>query len=303
MTGLARALGERLVRDEPLSRHTAARIGGLAELYIIALASQELCEFVRLARQHDTPCIVLGCGSNVLVSDAGVRGLVIANKTKNINYQTSHAGHSIQVQAESGVALPTLARECIERGYANLEWAAGVPGTVGGAVVGNAGAHGGDVARDLITASILDANGAIRDWANAELEFGYRTSKLKIPNTQKPVVLAATFQLRPSARQELETLAAGFAERRKRSQPPGATMGSVFRNPPGDYAGRLIEAAGLKGARVGAAQISPLHANFIVNLGGATAADVKALIDLAREKVQSQFGIELELEIEMIGKW
>jgi UDP-N-acetylmuramate dehydrogenase len=204
--------------------------------------------------------------------------------------------------------LPTLARACIERGYANLEWAVGVPGTVGGAVIGNAGAHGGDVARDLASATILDADGNTREWANAELEFGYRTSRFKISDLKfqilnfRPVVLAATFGLRQSTRQELEARAAEYTERRKRSQPPGATMGSMFKNPPGDYAGRLIEAAGLKGHRIGQAQISPLHANFFINLGGATAAEMRVLIDLARDEVRARFGIELELEIELVGE-
>lgn len=323
MPSLAQALGARATRNEPLSRHTTARIGGPADLYIEALTSEELRDLVLFARQHGAPCIILGSGSNVLVSDAGIRGLVIANKARNFKFkisnlklgtlkpkaqsEISNLESEIYVWAESGVVLPTLARECIERGYANLEWAVGVPGTLGGAVAGNAGAHGGNVARDLVTATILDANGIVRDWANQELEFDYRTSKLKSGKWQaesgkwKPVVLAATFRLQPSTREELEARAAQFTEQRRRSQPPGATMGSMFKNPPGDYAGRLIEAAGLKGTRIGNARISTVHANFFVNLGGATAADVQALIDLARKRVQEQFGVELELEIELIG--
>lgn len=324
VTGLAQALGARAKRNELQSRHTTARIGGPADWYVEALTAKELSQFVLLAREQQLPYLVLGSGSNVLIGDAGFRGLVIANRAKNFKIQSLrlYAGPlstdyqlDTFVWAESGVALPSLARECIAQGYANLEWAVGVPGTVGGAVVGNAGAHGSDVARDLICATILDDEGVERNWSNEELGFGYRTSKLKIANSPglpsgagklhiaRPVVLAASFGLQRSTRAELEARAAEYTERRKRTQPAGATLGSMFKNPPGDFAGRLIETAGLKGARSGQAQISPVHANFFINLGGASAADIKALIDLARERVQAQFGIELELEIELIGEW
>jgi UDP-N-acetylmuramate dehydrogenase len=205
--------------------------------------------------------------------------------------------------------LPTLARECIERGLAGLEWAIGVPGTVGGAVVGNAGAHGRDMAQSLISATILDAEGNVRDWSAAELQFSYRSSVLKsairhlISDIRPPVVLMAEFELKPSTREECEAQAAEFTEKRKRTQPPGATIGSMFKNPPGDYAGRLIEAAGLKGTRSGNAAISNVHANFFVNLGGASAAEVNSLVNLAREKVKAMFGVELELEIQLVGEW
>lgn len=300
--GLARELRERAVKDEPLSCHTTVRIGGPADLYIEALTSKELRDFVLLARRYAAPHVVLGGGSNVLASDAGFRGLVIANKARTFHFLPS----TFTLWSESGALLPTLARECIEQGYANLEWAVGIPGTVGGAVVGNAGAHGGEIARDLIAATVLDAEGNVRDWTNQELEFGYRTSRLKGERWKveggKSVVLAATFQLRPGARAELEARAAELLARRQRRQPSGASMGSIFRNPPGDYAGRLLEAAGLKGTQIGQAQISPQHANFFINLGGATADDMKRLIDLARDRVYAQFGIELELEIELLER-
>jgi UDP-N-acetylmuramate dehydrogenase len=206
------------------------------------------------------------------------------------------------------VILPTLVRECVERGLAGLEWAIGVPGTVGGAVVGNAGAHGSDIAQSLVSVSILDADGSVHDWPAQELQFGYRTSvlkKLRNPKSEirNPVVLAAKFELKQSTREACEARATEFTEKRKRTQQPGATLGSMFKNPPGDYAGRLIEAAGLKGTRVGNAEISNVHANFFVNLGGASAADMEALICRAREKVQALFGTELELEIQLVGEW
>jgi len=317
---LEEALGRQVVRGEPMSRHTTCRIGGPADLFIEATSAESLKDIVLLARQHRVPYLVVGGGSNILVSDKGIRGLVISNKARRISFQIPSIKYQMangerqtsnvkspRVEAESGVILPTLARECIERGLAGLEWAIGVPGTVGGAVIGNAGAHGGDVAQNLISATILDSDGNVRDWSNPELQFGYRRSILKypIPNTQfqRPIVLAATFELKPSTREELETRAAELIEKRKRTQPPGASMGSMFKNPPGDYAGRLIEAAGLKGTRVGNTEISRLHANFFVNTGGASAQEVYALIGLARDEVKARFGVELELEIELTGEW
>ncbi len=284
-----------------MSRHTTARIGGPADWFVEATSADELRDLVLAARREHMPYFVVGGGSNILVSDRGVRGLVILNKARRIKFQISNL-KSQRVEAESGVILPTLARECIERGLAGLEWAIGVPGTVGGAVVGNAGAHGSDMARNLVSATILDTDGNVRGWARQELQFGYRSSILK-SKLRNPVVLAAEFELTLSTRQELESRAAEFTEKRKRTQPPGASMGSMFKNPPGDHAGRLIEAAGLKGARVGQAEISPVHANFFVNVGRASAQDVYALIGMARDKVKAEFGVELELEIELVGEW
>ena len=331
------ALGGRVVRSEPMSRHTTFRIGGPADWFIEATSADDLHDIVLLARRNQVRYFILGGGSNLLVSDAGVRGLVILNKARQFKFQMSSlnsqtGGEPVgsdlaqastpQVQVESGVILPTLARECIERGLTGLEWSIGVPGTLGGAVVGNAGAHGSDIARSLIWATILDADGSVRDWAPAELQFGYRSSVLKsqtpglrvthgqgasVANRQsqtaRPIVLAAALELKPSTREECEARAAEFTEKRKRTQPPGATIGSMFKNPPGGYAGQLIEAAGLKGARAGNAEISNVHANFFVNLGGASAADMNSLISLARERVKTMCGVELELEIQLVGEW
>ena len=302
LRGLVDLEGPGIARGEPMSRHTTFRIGGPADLFVEAASADNLRDIVLTARQQHVRYFVLGGGSNILVSDAGIRGLVILNKAREIEFGT------LKVECESGVILPTLARECIERGLAGLEWAIGVPGTVGGAVVGNAGAHGSDVAHTLVSASILDSDGNVRDWSAQELQFGYRTSVLKSairhPTSDlSPAVLAAEFELKQSTREECEAHAAEYTEKRKRTQPPGATIGSMFKNPPGDYAGRLIEAAGLKGARAGNAEISNIHANFFVNLGEASAADIYSLINLAREKVQAMFGIELEPEIQLIGEW
>lgn len=298
ITELKRSLGDRARADEPLSRHTTSRIGGPADLLIEATSADELRDLALAARRARVPLFVLGGGANILVGDAGVRGLTIVNKAKRLEFLDGG-----RVRAESGVVLPTLARECIARGLGGLEWAVGVPGTVGGAVVGNAGAHGRDTASDLKRAWILEPSNNVREWPVEDLQYAYRSSRLKQAKPGAYVVLSAEFHLARGSRASLEAKAAEFNEYRRRTQPPGASIGSMFKNPPGDAAGRLIEAAGLKGARVGQAEISRIHANFFVNLGGARAQDVMGLISLGRRKVREAFGVELELEIELVGDW
>ena len=269
-------------------------------MLVEATNADELKTVVVAAREVGLPILILGGGANVLISDAGVRGLTIINKAKQIEFRADG-----MVWCESGVVLPTLARECIARGLSGLEWAVGVPGTVGGAVVGNAGAHGRDTAADLIAVTVLTDRNKVEEWSNADLQFAYRSSRIKrsVISGQRSVVLAAVFQLAAGDPAELEKKAAEFNEYRRRTQPPGASLGSMFKNPSNNAAGRLIEQCGLKGTRIGGAEISTVHANFFVNQTGATAADVKALIDLTRRTVRQKFGIELELEIELVGEW
>lgn len=296
--------------NEPLARHTALRVGGPADLLAVARSLNDLQQSVSLAWELGVPCRVLGAGSNVLVSDSGVQGLVVLNRARTISFRSQQglAGQSSSptVEADGGASLSTVARRCIMRGLAGLEWAATIPGTVGGAVVGNAGAWGGDIASALLRAQILEVSGEVAEWPVDRLQYGYRSSILKKQSSageRWPVVLRAEFVLRPGDRDALEARVSEMTAQRKASQPAGASCGSVFRNPPGDYAGRLIESAGLKGASQGAAEISPVHANFIVNHGGARATDVRFLIDLARQRVRERFGKELCLEIQLIGRW
>jgi UDP-N-acetylmuramate dehydrogenase len=305
--------GSRLQEQAPLARLTAARLGGPADALLEVENSQELMDAVLLAWEHDWPFIVLGGGSNVLVSDAGVRGLVILNRARQVRFDEQ--AEPPTVWAESGVNFGLLARQAAQRGLAGLEWAAGIPGTLGGAVVGNAGAHGGDMAGNLILAEILhlpddgqQGKPERQVWPVEKLEYAYRSSVLKRQgrtDRSRPsaVVLAAQLRLERSTPAQAQARIEEFVAYRKRTQPPGASMGSMFKNPPGDYAGRLIEAAGLKGARLGEAQISPVHANFFINLGNASARDIRALIELAQETVLRKFGVALELEIELIGEW
>jgi UDP-N-acetylmuramate dehydrogenase len=302
---LRAALKPWLTEAEPLARYTSARLGGPAEFFAVAEGADELAEMVRAAWRVGVKITLLGGGSNLLVSDAGVRGLVVLNRARAVEFREN--SDPPVVRAESGMNLGVLARQCVLRGLGGLEWAATVPGTVGGAVYGNAGAHGGDLAGCLLMAEILQPDGTVRQWSPEELAFGYRTSALKRhglgQNGRGAVVLAAELALRRGDAAELQARVEEFVAHRKSTQPPGASIGSMFKNPPGDYAGRLIEAAGLKGARIGQAEISSLHANFFVNLGDARAADVFALIHLAHEAVKTKFGVNLQLEVELVGEW
>jgi UDP-N-acetylmuramate dehydrogenase len=291
-----------------MSAYTAMRVGGPADVLIVYESVDEVVRAVGLAREHGAPWMLLGGGCNVLVADAGIQGLVIVNKAARVEF----AGEG--VRAEAGVSLALLARETVERGLAGLEWAAGLPGAVGGAVVGNAGAFDGDIAGVLRSAMVLGPDGVIEEKPQEWFEFEYRGSRIKRVGAAlvaarrddpyaRPVVLAATFQLKPGDPQALAARAAEIMEWRRTKHPSGATMGSTFKNPPGSHAGYLVEQAGLRGYRAGGAQISELHGNFIMNTGAATAADVLALIEHARAEVLRQFGVEMELEIEMVGEW
>ncbi len=297
---LRQAFGERLQQDVPLAPYTSARIGGPADYLLAVRSAQELAEAVRLLWDLDIPFLMLGGGTNVLIADAGVRGVVVLNQARSVRFGRDDAGPL--VWAESGAVFGSLARRAVERGLGGLEWAAGIPGTVGGAIVGNAGAHGGEVAGVLLVAEILQRDGRVQPWTPERLEYAYRESWLK-RHPGQAVVLTGTFRLKESTPQEAKATMAGFVEHRQRTQPPGASWGSMFKNPPGDYAGRLIEAVGLKGFRHGGARISPKHANFFVNEGGATAADVLALLRAAQRRVAETFGVELELEIQLLGDW
>jgi UDP-N-acetylmuramate dehydrogenase len=298
--------GDRVRCNEPLAEHTTLRVGGPAEVWLAVESAEELIAAATVAQRHALPVLMLGSGANLLVAEAGVRGLVIENRANRVKFPDRaetplSPGEGATITVESGAAMPSLARRCARRGLSGLEWAVGLPGTVGGAVVNNAGAYDGDMAQTLLRAELLSPDGE-RVWQpGAWFEYGYRASRLK---RQKEgwLVLQAELQVVAAPPEEIEARMNAYNERRKESQPPGATIGSMFKNPPGDYAGRLIEAVGLKGYRVGQAQISTVHANFFQNLGGATATDMLTLIETAHRRVQAKFGIDLELEIEIVGE-
>ncbi|MBN1179231.1 MAG: UDP-N-acetylmuramate dehydrogenase [Anaerolineae bacterium] len=296
---LARVLGERAKRDEPLAPYTSMRVGGPADLLVACRTADEVVRTARQAQAHGVPWLVLGSGCNVLVADAGVRGLVILNRAEQVRLADDGT-----VWAETGAQMAALSRQAVERGLGGLEWAAGLPGTVGGAVVGNAGAFGGDVATNLVSAQVLPRDGAAAERPGAWFDFVYRGSRIKaLPTHERPVVLAATFQLRPGDPQALRAQAAEIVTWRRTRHPSGATMGSTFKNAPDAHAGRVIEGAGLKGYRIGGVKVSEQHANFFVNTGEATAADVLALMRHVQDIVERQFGIRLEPEVELVGAW
>jgi UDP-N-acetylmuramate dehydrogenase len=267
-----------------------------------------------LALEYCLPLTILGGGSNLLVSDAGVRGLVVANQTRwhstgaKFRQRWDHpAVRDGQLVAESGVLVAGLARWSVRQGLSGLEWAVSVPGTVGGAVIGNAGAHGSDVAATLAWALVGYVGCGRQMLSRDDLRYAYRSSLLKEqlldPTREpKPVALAAGFELPAGDVGELDRRADEFLARRRSTQPVEPSAGSIFRNPPGDHAGRLIESLGLKGHQIGGAQVSTRHANFIVNTGTATAADVVALIDLLREQVYRATEIRLVPEILFLGE-
>ncbi len=309
---LSRALGPRARRDEPLRNYTALRVGGPADLLVTCDTVEALVGTLAAARSQSVPWLVLGGGCNVLVADAGVRGLTVVFRAAEVSFgddaivagpegisREKQSGEAVSVQA--GALLAAVARGTLARGLAGLEWAAGLPGTVGGAVVGNAGAFEGDVASALISAIVLAPDGKVHEKDNDWFEFDYRTSRLKREATGSYVLLLARFALQQADPRELAAKADEILMWRRTRHPAGATMGSTFKNPLGSHAGYLIEQAGLRGHRIGGAEISDLHGNFFMNVGDATAQDVLDLIDYARAEVLLQFGVELELEIELLG--
>lgn len=290
--------GEMVKENVPLAPCTSARIGGPADIVVTVDSVAALARVVKFLWKNELQFIVIGGGSNILVSDKGVRGVVVMNRAKKVTF---HPGDQPSVTAESGVVFSNLANRCASKGLGGIEWAAAVPGTIGGAVYGNAGAFGGDVAGSLLSTELLTENGREK-FSVEQMGYGYRASVLK-RGELKAIVLSAELSLANSTKEDATVKIQQFSAHRKTTQPPGASMGSMFKNPPRDFAGRLIDAAGLKGTRVGGAEISRLHGNFFINVGNATASDVYNLLQLARQTVAEKFGVHLTLEIELIGEW
>jgi UDP-N-acetylmuramate dehydrogenase len=313
--------------NQPLAKYTSWRIGGPARFFANAATTEELTAALAWARERELPACILGGGTNMLVRDAGFSGLVLRYRAQAL--QIDDAARRAWVAA--GAPMAGTARRLAGLGWAGLEWAEGLPGTIGGAVFGNAGCYGGDIAATLTRAWLL-VDGEIQEWAPERFGYGYRSSVLKaanaedrrlkiedgepqqaedrstilhppssIPSVVGPIVVAAEFGIARADPSELAERMRRTAAERKGKTPVGSSCGSVFKNPPGQSAGRLIEAAGLKGTRAGAAEISQKHANYIVNLGGASSDDVLRLVELARARVLQEFGISLALEVQVVG--
>jgi UDP-N-acetylmuramate dehydrogenase len=278
-----------------LSKHTSLHIGGPADYFVKVRSEDDLVGAVRVAREAELPTFVLGGGTNLLVADLGIRGVVLENGFSDVTVKGT------VLDAASGTPLASVAAAAARNGILGLEWMATVPGTVGGAVHGNAGAFGSDTSEVLLDARLLDPNGDQWNARVDELGYSYRTSNLQ----GTPVmVVRARFHGEPGDRPTAVRRIKEIANERIAKQPLAQpNTGSIFRNPQGDHAGRLIEAAGLKGARIGDALVSEKHANFIVNAGAARAEDVRALIRRCQAAVKEQFGIELVTEVEMVGEW
>lgn len=281
--------------EEPMKRHTTFQVGGAADYFVTPENSRELKAVLALCREEAIPFFILGNGSNLLVGDSGYRGVIV-------HIGRPMAELSIEgttITAGAGVTLARLAQAAMEAGLTGLEFASGIPGTLGGALVMNAGAYGGEMAQVVKNASILTKTGEERRLSLTELQFGYRTSAIL---REEYLALGAELNLQPGDKAEIKKTMEELAAKRREKQPleyPSA--GSTFKRPQGHFAAALIDQCGLKGRAVGGAQVSEKHAGFLINRGGATCADVLELADQVRQEVLRQTGVELELEIRVLG--
>ncbi len=293
LESVLKAVPVEIRRDEPMARHTSLKVGGPAEAMVFPRHPEALQEILRSAKAVKAPLFLLGGGTNLLVRDGGIGGLVI--KLSRFN-QIKEDGERIYVEA--GVPCPRLIRFGLEKGLSGLEFAYGIPGTLGGMIVMNAGTPEGEIAQVIERVKMIMLDGKVVEIGRDEIEFGYRSSRMPLG-----VILGGWLKLKKAKRSEIQERINRYMKRRNATQPihlPNA--GSIFKNPPGDHAGRLIESVGLKGMRLGDAQISDKHANFIVNRGKATARDVLKLIKLVGRTVEKRTGITLELEIRIVGR-
>jgi UDP-N-acetylmuramate dehydrogenase len=296
LDAMAAERGIALETDRPLGPLTTLRVGGPAQRFVEATSRDGLLAALRLARDAGVPLFLLGNGSDLVVSDRGIPGLVVRNRAKALEIDGT------RLTADAGTPMAMLVKRSTADGLAGFEFGISIPGTLGGAVWANAGAHGGEMKDILVSADAWDpASDEVRTLDNAACAFTYRESRFK---HSAEVVLGATLQLERGDPAEIAARVDANQAQRKATQPlADQNAGSVFRNPPGDHAGRLVDAAGLKGHRVGSAEVSTLHANFITADRGGRAADVRALGDLVRAAVAERFGVALEYEIEFAGDW
>ncbi|MGG6309930.1 UDP-N-acetylmuramate dehydrogenase [Paenibacillus macerans] len=282
--------------NEPMSKYTTWKIGGPADAMIVPENTRQLTELIRLLREEQVPWMVVGKGSNLLVSDKGIRGCVIrlGSGLEQIAFDGA------EVAAGGGASFVRLSIMAGKEGLTGLEFAGGIPGSVGGAVYMNAGAHGSDVSRIFKSADIVLETGEMVTYTAEDMKFAYRHSVL---HERRGIVAKARFLLAAGDRLEVAAAMAAYKDRRRKTQPlQQPCAGSVFRNPPGDHAARLIETAGLKGMKVGGAEVSTLHANFIVNTGQATAEDVLALMEQIKAIIADKFGVALVPEVYFVGE-
>jgi UDP-N-acetylmuramate dehydrogenase len=306
-TDIQRRIGVKTSRDEPLGRFTTMRVGGPADLFATVHNAHELRALVRFARTRELPHFILGRGSDLVIADGGIRGLVIQVRAEGSRVDGE------RYTAEAGVQMARAATETQKAGLTGLEFGLAIPGTVGGAVWANAGAHEADVAAVLESARVLAADGSEAIMPVADLAFAYRDSRFKAGRAgaadapdaaPRDVVIDATFRLAAADPEVIKARLDDIRRWRQGHQPLGLpSAGSVFRNPPGDSAGRLIDEAGLKGLRIGGAVVSEKHANFIVNDQKGSASDVRRVAERVRGEVEARTGVRLDLEVEFVGDW
>jgi UDP-N-acetylmuramate dehydrogenase len=288
--------GARIRASMPLAELTSFRIGGPADLFVAVEDETELMHAKAAAYRAGIPCFCLGAGTNLLVSDRGMRGLVVRLGDGFARIKIDDA----KVVAGAAAAFGTLVQQVVDRGLEGLEFGEGIPGTVGGGLVMNAGAFGGEIAKVVTLVHGVTESGEALALSKDEVKFAYRRTELPAHF----IITRVDFELARGDRAQLTARVAELHAKRASRQPRGVpNAGSIFKNPPGNFAGKLLEGAGLKGTRLGGAAFSDQHANFIVNLGGAQAAEVRALIDMARNKVKEQSGVWLEPEVRLVGDW
>ncbi len=288
--------------DEPLARHTTFGVGGPADAYVVASTAKELRRLATLCHRHEESFFILGAGSNILVGDKGVRGVTIENRARQVAGPQKGKNGSATFRVESGASLAALARDLSRKGFAGLDWAGGIPGTVGGAVVYNAGAYDGCLADVLRSVGLANSEGREYRLNVRELGLGYRESGFTRRLFTGQVILWAELRLKPAKADDLRRRMEELDRARQRSQPRGRSAGSIFKNTREYPAWWLIDEVGLRGHRIGDAEISFKHPNFILNVGRARAADVKALMDLAQERVMIEFSVKLQPEIALVGE-
>lgn len=298
---------ENVLKNEPMSKHTTFRIGGTADFFVKVQTTQQLQEAVCFLKKENIPFYIVGNGSNLLVSDNGIRGVVLQIAEKFSGYEFIHMNKAsstdknnrILVKAKAGTMLARLGKEFADNSLSGFEFASGIPGTLGGAVYMNAGAYGGEIKDILVSATLMDKDGNIFEMNTEQMQFGYRKS---IAAEKDYIVLEAVLALNAASKSEVLAKMTELADLRRQKQPleyPSA--GSTFKRPEGYFAGKLISDAGLKGFSVGGAMVSEKHAGFVINTGNATSADVIALTDAVRDKVFEKYGVKLELEIRQLG--
>jgi UDP-N-acetylmuramate dehydrogenase len=293
---LTRVEGVAVRENEPLSRHTSFGIGGPADLFVIPRHAEALRQVIRISTDEGIEPVVLGNGTNLIVRDQGIRGVVvrIAGPLNHVRTEETLA------VAEAGATLASICFLCAQNGLAGLEFAAGIPGTLGGGLIMNAGANGGEMGDVTEWVEIARPDGSLVRLDGSALDFAYRHSSLK---ANDGAIVRAGLRLEPGNRTEIHRRLCDVIALRCAKQPVSLpSAGCIFKRPDDDYAGRLLEEAGAKGMRVGGAAVSRKHANFVVNLGGATAADVLKLIEAARERVYEKFGVTLEPEVCIVGE-